>query len=101
MSKKGSSGYSGSTVVNFACLIAIVIAIVIWVLQIVYKYTDWTFIGNINGVLSIVKDVLLAVVVFLCGIRYALSMKDSTTRIILLILCIMFAVLFIVGIVLL
>ena len=103
MSKKnkGSSGYSGSSFVNLACLIAIVLAIIIYVLQLIYHFTDWSFIGSINGILTKVKDVLLFVVVFMCGIRYALSMNDTKWRTTLIVLCVIFAVLFIIGIILL
>ena len=93
-----NSGSSKGTIVNLLALIAICIIIVISILRLIYHFVpSFEFIGKINGALGIIQSVLLFIVVLVSGLNYALSIQDKTWRIVMIIICIVFAVLTILG----
>ena len=95
---RGSTDRKTSSLLNLLSLISICILIVIFTLRIIYHFVpDFTFIGKINHILDIIQNALMAIVVFFGGLNYALSIRDSGWRVFMVILCILFAVLFVLG----
>lgn len=104
-----NSKNSNNSVLNLSCVIAIILAVVIYILQIICHFTASVefmagfvnFISKINGYLTKVKDVLLALVVILCGFRYAGSLSKGGWKTTVYVFCIFFTILLVVGIIIL
>ena len=76
----------------------ICILVIIFLLRILYHFVpSLDFIGQINGALSIIQNALLAIVVFFSGINYALSIRSTGWRIFMVLVCVVFAVLVVLG----
>lgn len=90
-----------NSLLNLASVIAIIIAIVVWILLIVNNYTKLDFISQFAGILAKIKDVCLAFVVLICALSYASGMKKGTMKTIIYVCCAVFLVLAIVGVVIL
>lgn len=94
----GASARSTSSWVNFLSLVAICIIIVIQILKLIYHFVpSFDFIGRINGALNIIQNALCFIVVLVGGLNYAFSIQNTSTRILMIITCIVFAVLVILG----
>ncbi len=94
----GASTRKTSSVLNFLALVSICILVIIFLLRIIYHFVpSLDFIGRINGALNIIQNALLAIVVFFSGINYALSIRSTGWRIFMVLVCVIFAVLVILG----